>query len=969
MFRFVLGFLAIIPVLFGQNLPALRWVQQVDNSGKDTFAGLGTDAQGNIYVVGSTTSTTLPVKAAVQSNLGSAGIYKIDGSGYTRVGLNSVVSSLAGDPKNASVFFAVSSGSGVKSVDGGNTWTPLAIPSSQIVQFAVDPGNDQNVYAVAFDGGFFKSVDGGATWNPINNGLAACTACSVDTGYFFARGIWIDPNSSAIYGYYNTSLARSGDGGASWQAVGPNTNGFNVYFEAPKPGVVYIFMSNFGPLKSTDGGLTFQGVNIPVNSIFADPGQPGRLLGNGAGGVFESDDDGVTWALQLKIAGPGIIAADWANRVLYGANTPSGIVQISSDLKTVTPVGPAKVAAAGLLVSGGHVYVPSSGGHNAFVTKLDPLGNVIYSTYFGGDGDEPATAMAVDAAGNVFVAGSVSANPVADFPTTKGSYSTSGGSIFLFKLNPDGSLGYSTYFPAVAALAGAIAVDGAGSVYLTGTVNGTVPTTPGAYKTVCGCGSESNGFFSFFSSDAFLAKFDATGSTLVYSTYLGVSMAQGKAVGLAADGSAYLGSTNTVYHLNAAGSSLLGSAGTIGIGAMAVASDGSVYLAGSTTGPQFTQFQPTPGAFQTTGPLPPLPYQYSQAGQIVKMDAQLQNVLAATYFGGPYGPVVNAMAIDPAGNIYIGGGSPPHGVPTRTLLFGGFGANGTGFLSEFSGDLSTLLFSTYLGDTETFSVQGVAMGSSGSVVVGGATFNVQSSPRVGNVYVNSLTLAMPPALRIDAIQNAGSLVDGSLSAGETIVVRGSGFASDAQLLIGGVVVPALSMSATQITAMVPSGLPVAPAVVQVQSGGAASNSVLVPVAAASPGIFSADGSGTGPGYILNQDGTLNSPSNPAKLGDKITIYATGVGPVSFTDGYAVPASPGSVFVEGFYCNGVAAVMGPVAGFPGSVFQMTVYIPTIAQLAANNPDLKNFVFPPLVGLTLQVAGATSQTGLSISIAQP
>lgn len=958
MFRLCAALLAVGPLSFAQTFPALRWVQQLDNSGTDQFVGMGTDAQGNIYVAGNTISPVFPVKDAVQSNLGSAGVYKIRGSSFTRVGLGSVVSSLAADPLNADVFYAVSSGSGVKSVDGGNTWALLTIPSTQVVQFAVDLVNDQNVYAAAFDTGFFKSTDGGATWKPINNGLTECIDCGLEPGNLGARAVWIDPNTSTIFIYYGVSLARSGDGGSTWQTIGPFTNGYGVYFETPKPGVVYVFPVNYGPLKSADDGQTFQGIDIPVNSIFADPNQPGRLLGNGSGGIYESDDDGVTWTLQLKIAGAGIIAADWPNRVLYAANMPAGIVQISSDLKTVTPVGPSNVAAAGLVVSHGNVYVPNSGGRNVFVTKLDPSGKVIYSTYFGGSDDDPAAAMVVDPGGNVYVAGFVNST---DFPTTKGVYSTSQGSNFLFKLNPDGSVGYSTYFPAGASTVGAMAVDGAGSVYLTGTTNGSLPTTPGAYQTVCGCSANSNGFFVFFESDAFLSKFNPTASTLVYSTYLGVPEAAGRALALGSDGSAYLGSESTAYHINAAGSSLLGSASTVNIGAIAVAADGSVYAGGTT---YQTKFQATAGVFQTVAPASALPTQPNQGSGIVKMDAQLQNVLAATYFGGPYEVGINAMTIDGSGSVYIGGASAPRGLPTRTPLFEAFGSLGTGFLSEFSGDLSSLLFSSYLGDAEVFSVLGVALGSSGSVVIGGATSIADQS---GNVYVNSLTVAAPPVLRVDTIENAASLLDGPLSSGETIVVRGAGFGNGAQLLIGGAAIPALSVSSTQITALIPS-LPATPVLVQVQSAGAASNQVLAPVAAASPGIFSVDGSGTGQGYILNQDGTLNTPANSASPGQKITIYATGVGPVSITGGYAVTGSIPSVYVDGFYCDGVAAILGPVTGFPGGIYQLTVIIPTLSSLVANNPDLKNFTFPALDDVVLQIAGVSSQNGLFLSIAQ-
>lgn len=141
------------------------------------------------------------------------------------------------------------------------------------------------------------------------------------------------------------------------------------------------------------------------------------------------------------------------------------------------------------------------------------------------------------------------------------------------------------------------------------------------------------------------------------------------------------------------------------------------------------------------------------------------------------------MTFDAAGNLYVGGSTGPSGLPTRTPFQGGF-ASTTGFLSELTGDLSTLLFSSYFGDSEYFGVQGVGVDPNGTVRIGGVTGQV-GSPNAGpsNVYVNSLALAPPPALRIDAVVNAASLLDGSISAGETIVVQGAGFGSGAQLLI------------------------------------------------------------------------------------------------------------------------------------------------------------------------------------------
>ena len=68
LFSFVFAFCAVAPAAFSQSLPAFNWVQEVDGSGLDSFAGLGTDAQGNTYIAGSTRSAKFPVKSAAQNN-------------------------------------------------------------------------------------------------------------------------------------------------------------------------------------------------------------------------------------------------------------------------------------------------------------------------------------------------------------------------------------------------------------------------------------------------------------------------------------------------------------------------------------------------------------------------------------------------------------------------------------------------------------------------------------------------------------------------------------------------------------------------------------------------------------------------------------------------------------------------------------------------------------------------------------
>jgi uncharacterized protein (TIGR03437 family) len=142
--------------------------------------------------------------------------------------------------------------------------------------------------------------------------------------------------------------------------------------------------------------------------------------------------------------------------------------------------------------------------------------------------------------------------------------------------------------------------------------------------------------------------------------------------------------------------------------------------------------------------------------------------------------------------------------------------------------------------------------------------------------------------------------------------------------------------------------------------------MFMPSVPASPGIYSVDGSGFGQGYILNADGTLNSPSNPAAPGAPITIFATGVGKFTTVNGYAVTDLPVAVFVDGFYANGIAAVMKQEPVGPGNVYEIGVYVPDPATLVANNPDLKGFKFPPLVPVTMVLGGVRSQLGISLSL---
>jgi hypothetical protein len=204
--------------------------------------------------------------------------------------------------------------------------------------------------------------------------------------------------------------------------------------------------------------------------------------------------------------------------------------------------------------SSGNAYVTGSAGNNfptttgafqtalasssgAFVTKLNPSGTALaYSTYLSGGGSNTSTGgsgIAVDSSGNAYVTGSTFSG---NFPTTTGAFQTSlAGSVnaFVSKLNPSGSAPvYSTYLGGSSYDSGmGIAVDASGNAYVSGTTSSTnFPTTSGALQTSLPA-SYSN----------FVTMLNASGSALVYSTYLsGATEEQADAIALDPLGNVYV---------------------------------------------------------------------------------------------------------------------------------------------------------------------------------------------------------------------------------------------------------------------------------------------------------------------------------------------------------------------------------------------------------------------------------------------
>jgi beta-propeller repeat-containing protein len=374
-----------------------------------------------------------------------------------------------------------------------------------------------------------------------------------------------------------------------------------------------------------------------------------------------------------------------------------------------------------------------NGSGDVFVTKVSPSGSELaYSTFLGGADVDEGFGIAVDAAGSAYVTGVTTS---AGYPTTTNAFDRSyNGSFdaFVTKLNPAGTrLDYSTFLgSANADESSAIVVDAQGNAYITGdTQSPGFPTTANVFD-----GNYNGGL------DAFVTKLDASGSTPVYSTFLGASEAEA-GVGIAVDGqgSAYVvGSTESpafptsanafdkgfngdldafVTKLDPIGKTLsystfLGGADSDDGRAIAVDAQGSAFVTGATLSPGFPT---TAGAVDTS-------HNGDDDAFVTKLDAAGGGLAYSTLIGEAASDVPNGIAVDGQGRAFITGVTNSPGFPTTqgafdTGLSGGDDAFVTGLTPAGNG----LAYSTFLGSSLDESGFGLALDGQGGLYVTGGT--------------------------------------------------------------------------------------------------------------------------------------------------------------------------------------------------------------------------------------------------------
>jgi uncharacterized protein (TIGR03437 family) len=558
------------------------------------------------------------------------------------------------------------------------------------------------------------------------------------------------------------------------------------------------------------------------------------------------------------------------------------------------------------------------------VVKLDPSAqNILYTTHI----DNQAESLAVDAAGDVYVTGT--AGP--GLATTQGVYqqqypggqcpgdinapSSPCSNAFITKLSPSGSVAWSTYLGGTGPDdAHAIAVDSAGNVWVAGeTVSPNFPTTANAISRTFG-GEIDFGPLRF--GDAFVSKLDPTGSHLLYSTYLGGSLPD-EAFGIAVD------------------------------------SSGAAYVAGGT---ESNNFPITPGAYKSTNTIyiPNLMPGYGGDGFVTKLSSSGQ-LIYSTFTGlmtGASTPIV----VDSAGQAYVSeqGVAQPSTIqpncaapqnpavlvinPTGSAMVATSAIPGSYLALDGKGGLySAGLAYTLIFFTTPHAFQTEYGGGNSDAFAAKVDFSQPAGPSIASV-LNSASLFPGYATPFPT---------GAVAPGEIVTLFGNGFGSPqfGYVMFGQLAAPILYTSNCQINAVVPfEVIPNLPTFVTVQSGDQTLGPIKLPVVAAAPGIFTINNTGSGQGAILNQDSSVNSPSNPAARGSIVSVYMTGTGALNppLADGLPGPSTaPFPLPVAGVSATigGVDAPVtfaGQAPGLIAGATQINLQIPQTAPVGAAVP---------------------------------
>jgi uncharacterized protein (TIGR03437 family) len=918
---------------------------------------VATDADGNLYLAGSTKSLALPVKNAHQPRPGESQFLKSEDLGATWKLAGSLPSdpptALAADPVSPGLLYAGGLDGIHKSTDGGLTWRLVrAAPMVSypgVLQIAVDPVDPRRVFAIGFGEGLLRSDDRGETWERLTADPYASP---------FDR-IAIDPHGSGMILSTILYPGISRDGGKTWEPLaGPAGFGSPrlAVFDPHQQGRIYLSTAagTLGQFHlSTDYGKTWQSRTNPPDAIYhdlvVDPERPEVLYAATLVGFARSDNGGIAWKrVEVPSATLSRIAVPPRNCGAAGtlvAATGSGAVRSIDAGDTWTNLG---ISGAVTVTSGAGctLWMARAVAAEGFVAKISPEGETLWATYLGGSDQETVRRIAVDAQGNVTVAGTTSSR---DFPGDAAG--TRGfGDIFITRFDRNGAVVYSK------ALAGSradeltsLAIDDHGSALLAG--RSYAPDFPFTQDEA----PEEGG-------SGFVARFDSAG-TLLYATAIPAPLVVISAPVVAApasNGRAWVGTYDGQVLTLDAGGSVVDSRALCEkctVHVLTTRAGESLYVAGMTTDPDFPV---TPGTYRTgvRSASCNLSNRFSFGPGdlfLMKFEAGEAEPALSALIGTDCQTIPDALLVGEDGGITISAQTLAQAFPLRRPLTGSpIPGAFTGAVLQLSAGARDLLFATY---TETLAAPGIAQGPGEAVYIGSRLVDLAAEPqprldRVLHAFNGSPTV--PPGglvmLRGDGI-GPPEWNDLGLNALQRLPLELGG----TEVRFDGRTAPILLAGSDRIVCVAPAELPLTTAA-EVFYRGVPSNRVLMRTFPAA-GLLTRMFPNQPPydpqlpppdGVVRNEDGTLNDPENPARPSSLITVFFTGL---PLRPSSPVPGSIATDESEAGQVWGLWHTIGRtpatpahlVSGFVSALQQATFTVPASAsgrmvlQLYSRNPE--------------------------------
>jgi len=707
--------------------------------------------------------------------------------------------------------------------------------------------------------GILSRVAGNAT-----NGFSGDDGPAVNAQLYGPHGLALDPAGNLYIADTNNSRVRKVSNGVITTVAG---NGVSAV------------AGDGGP--ATNAALPYPyalAIDAAANLYISDASGVIRKVTNGviasvadAQGYFAGiavDTVGSLYLLDavtprvLKVSNG--VATTFAGNGTYGIsgdNGPATAAQFGGDPDDGGPSGIA-------VDSTGNVYIADT-----FNGRIRKVSNGVITTVAGGDTATQLTdptLIAVDSAGALYISDpSISTGFLGDRlrKVANGVSTTIAGNGYLSYSGDNGPAANAQFYQPRG-----VAFDSAGRMYIADTQNNRVRMiAKGVVTTVAGTGMQG------FSGD----NGPATSAQLSTPVAVAVDPA----------GNLYIADINNLRIRKVSGGVITTVAGTAGYTPCGVAADsaGNVYVSDCVHSHllKISNGNATTLAANGTG------LAVDSAGNLYLANSgailELSNGVVSTIGGG------TGVGIDAQGNLYIADG---HLGLVRKL------SNGT---------ITTFPMSPSL----AFPGDPIRVDPSGNIydaisVVGlvdllpSSKFAVDSS---GNIYSSDFihilvlkpagAISPPTSVSIDFVNNTASNQFMGIVPGEIVTFKGSGLGppqlvsaragndgfyptqlSGTSVQFNGVAAPLLYTSANQVSAVVPYGVTAPTAQVTVTYQGQTSVPATIQVFAAAPGLFTADGTGAGQAAAINQDGTINSASNPAPIGTVISLYATGGGQIS-----------------------------------------------------------------------------------------